>query len=103
MIKNIFIEQLPSKNIFGTRKKYLRSIHGLVWLKLCWGKDLDHEKMENLGNTKECLMQPNRRKARINAIDGKWIEWSRRKPFVKSRSPEPGIENFRHAGNNNKI
>ena len=73
-------------------KKYLRSIHGLVWLKLCWRKDMDHEKMENLGNTKthRCQMQPNRGKARINAINGIWIEWPRRKPFVKSRSPEPG-------------
>ena len=56
MIKNIFIAQLPFKNNFCTRKKYLRSIYGLVWLKLCWGKDMDHEKMENLG----CQMQPNR-------------------------------------------
>ena len=70
-------------------------MYGLVWLKLCWGKDMDHEKMENLGNTKQpnkhpCQMQPNRGKARINAINGKRIEWPRRKPFVKSRSPEPG-------------
>ena len=53
LIKNIFITQLPFKNNFSTRKKYLRSIYGLVWLKLCWGKDMDYEKMENLGNTKE--------------------------------------------------
>ena len=52
-------------------------MYGLVWLKLCWGKDMDHEKMENL-----CQMQPNRGKARINAINGKWIDWSRRKTFI---------------------
>ena len=38
------------------KKKYLRSISGLVWLKLCWGKDIDHEKMDNFGNTKQTSM-----------------------------------------------
>ena len=94
MIKNIFIEQLPFKNNFCT-KKYLRSIYGLVWLKLCWGKDMDHEKMENLGNTKSM--------SDAAGINGKWIDWSRRKPFARSTSSEPGIENFRCAGKNNKI
>ena len=56
LIKNIFITQLPFKNNFCTRKKYLRSIYGLVWLKLCWGKDMDHEIMENFGNTKQNSM-----------------------------------------------
>ena len=41
LIKNIFIAQLPFKKIFCTRKKYLRSIYGLVWLKLCWGEDME--------------------------------------------------------------
>ena len=45
--------QLPFKNNFCTRKKYLRSVYCLVLLKLCWGKDMDHEKIENLGNNKQ--------------------------------------------------
>ena len=45
------------------------------------------------------------RKSKINAINGKyrWNDWSRRKPLVRFRLSELGIENFRHAGNNNKI
>ena len=56
LIKNIFIAQLPFKNNYCTRKKYLRSTYGLVGLKLCWGEDMDHEKMDNLGNTKQTSM-----------------------------------------------
>ena len=56
LIKNIFITQLPFKNNFHTRKKILRSIYCLVWLKLCWGEDMDHEKMENHGNIKQTSM-----------------------------------------------
>ena len=56
LIKNIFIAQLPFKNNFCTRKKYLRSVYGLVLLKLCWGQDMDHEKMENFGNNKQTSM-----------------------------------------------
>ena len=102
MIKNIFIAQLPFKNNFCTRKKYLRSIYGLVWLKLCWGKDMKKWIILEISNKHQCQM-PNRGEARFKAINGKWKDWSRRKPFVRSRSSEPGIENFRHAGNNNKI
>ena len=54
LIKNIFIAQLPFKNNFCTRKKYLRSIYGLVWLKLCWGKDMDMKKWK-------ILERPNKR------------------------------------------
>ena len=62
-------------------------VYGLVWLQLCWGKDMDHEKILEIPNEtsmSDCLMQPNRGKA-INAINGKWIDWSSRKTFLRSR------------------
>ena len=48
------MSHLPFKNNLCTRKKYFRSFYGLVWEKLCWGKDMDMKK-------RKILERPNKR------------------------------------------
>ena len=42
----------PFKNNWCGRKNNSDYLNGLVWVKLCWGKDMDHEKKEYLGSWK---------------------------------------------------
>ena len=69
-----------------------------MWLKLCWGKDMDHEKMEYLRNTKQTSMsdcsQIAEKQEPMSAINRKWIDWSRRKSRTPFREGTPYREGF---------